>query len=162
MGGCALGFPLRPVVPAVCLPSCHRLECADAGAAALGGGSLRVLSGELRGDGGGCIAWLWGQHEVQRRVARARLWRCLDLEWAPARLRPTTLFVPRGRERAKASDGDDACGCRYPLGDVVLVIFPVSGLRVKTHVLSFGLGSGDALRRYPLGGAVVELRGGTA
>jgi hypothetical protein len=44
--------------------------------------------------------------------------------------------VVRGFFRAKAqrfsADGGDACGCRIPLGGVVVVILPALRLRVKT------------------------------
>jgi hypothetical protein len=53
--------------------------------------------------------------------------------------------------------GGDACGCHNPLGDVVVVILSVLWLQVKTFDLR-GLDGGDAVRRYPFGGAVVEPR----
>jgi hypothetical protein len=62
--------------------------------------------------------------------------------------------------RAKAqrfgANGSDACGCCNPLGGVVVVTFFVPGLRVKT--LDCGLDDGGVMRRYPLGGVVVEPR----
>jgi hypothetical protein len=41
------------------------------------------------------------------------------------------------------TDGDGACGRRFLLGDVVVVLLSVSRFRVKTPV-HVGLGSGDA------------------
>ena len=41
-------------------------------------------------------------------------------------------------------------GCRYPPKDVVAVLMPVSGFRVKT-LFCLELGNGDALHRYPSG-----------
>lgn len=56
------------------------------------------------------------------------------------------------------ADDGDARGCHIPLEAVVAVLLPMPGLRVKIHVRPFGLSGGDALRCYPLGGIVVELR----
>ena len=43
--------------------------------------------------------------------------------WIALRVRQKTLFVSRGRDRAKAlcfgTDGSDARGCRFPLEDAV-------------------------------------------
>jgi hypothetical protein len=62
--------------------------------------------------------------------------------------------------RAKAqrfdANGGDACGCRNPLGGVVVGTFYTLGLRVKT--LDFGLDDGGVTRRYLLGGIVAEFR----
>ena len=55
------------------------------------------------------------------------------------------------------ANGGDACGYCYPLGGVVVVTLAVGGLRVKT-IDHLGLDDSDALRRYPLGGVVVEPR----
>jgi hypothetical protein len=55
------------------------------------------------------------------------------------------------------ANGVDACGCRNPLGVVVVGTFFVLGLRVKT-LDHFGLSDSGALRHYPLGGIVVEFR----
>ena len=59
--------------------------------------------------------------------------------------------------RFGAGDGDTR-GCHYPLGGVVVGIFPVTGFRVKTQARLCELGDGGALRRYPPGGVVGKPR----
>lgn len=56
-----------------------------------------------------------------------------------------------------AGDGE-ACGSHLPLGGVVVGSLSMSGFQMKTLARRFGLGGGGALRRYPLGGIVGELR----
>lgn len=69
------------------------------------------------------------------------------------------FWVVRAFFRAKAyhsgTNGDDACGCRCPLGGVVVITFRVSELRVKTF--DCDLDNGAVRRRYPLGGIVMEF-----
>jgi hypothetical protein len=64
-------------------------------------------------------------------------------------------FFPAKAQRFDANGGD-ACGCRNPLEGVVVVTFFVLGIRVK--ILDFGLNDGGVMRRYLLGGVVVEPR----
>jgi hypothetical protein len=94
-----------------------------------------LLFGEHHGDGGGYILWSCGRQWMEWRVARARFFhrRCpdLDLDALYRHIYPTTLLVSLESYQAKAScfgtDGGDACGCRFPLEDVVEVFFPVTG-----------------------------------
>jgi hypothetical protein len=69
--------------------------------------------------------------------------------------------VVRGFFRAKAqpfsANDIGACGCRFPLGGVVVVNLPALWLRVKT-LLSRGLDGSGAMRRYLLRGVVVDHR----
>lgn len=53
-----------------------------------GGGSHGCLSGEHRGGGGGYFRWSCGRQWELRRVARARLWCCpdLDMDGSPCRV----------------------------------------------------------------------------
>jgi hypothetical protein len=55
------------------------------------------------------------------------------------------------------ANGGDACGCRNPLGGVVLDTFFALGLFVKI-LDRHSLDGGGALCRYPLEGIVVQLR----
>lgn len=69
------------------------------------------------------------------------------------------LLVGRRSSQVKllcfGADDSDASGCRYLLEDVVAGIFPIpAGFQMKIHVC--GLGTGDAWRRNPLKGIVVE------
>ena len=63
----------------------------------------------------------------------------------------TSCGTGRGSFRVKAlrfgADDGDACGHRFLLKDVVVVLLFVPGFWVKTLV-PYGLGSGDALRRF--------------
>ena len=61
----------------------------------------------------------------------------------------------RTKAQRLSANGSGACGCRNPLGGVVVVILPALRLRVKT-LDHHGLDGGGAVRRYPLGGVVVE------
>ena len=58
--------------------------------------------------------------------------------------------------------GDNGCSDGKLRSALAMPRSGVDGLAliavVKTFVRLFGLGSGDASRRYPLGGVVVELR----
>jgi hypothetical protein len=54
------------------------------------------------------------------------------------------------------TNSGDACGCRNPIGDAVVVTFSLLKLRMKT-LDHHGLDDDDAVRHFPLGGVVVEL-----
>ena len=74
--------------------------------------------------------------------------------WAVRLCNRLRRFFRAKAQRFGANDGD-VCGYRYPPGGVVVATCVAIGLRVKTPDHS-GLDSGGVLRRYPLGGGVVE------
>ena len=88
------------------------------------GGEERAAASGVPGVFGASVA-----ATPRLRVGGPTCWRRAvrgDLVWDEA---------ARAKAQRFGADGGDTCGRRYPLGGVVVVTFPMFGLRVKTLVL---------------------------